>query len=338
MGTFKDIRFTIIDDYAGMRHLIASLLKTNNAGNITQYQGAKQALSNIENGFTDFLICDFNMPEMTGLELVREIRQQKRLDHVAILMVTAEADRDSILSFSDLNIDGYILKPFNAQTLITKVIKIAENKNLIQKDIIKFIAKNKLPSPESSNSATDEATIGLNSSIDIVRMEGNKMKTLKDVRFLIADDYAGMRHLIATLLKNSGANTINHAQNGKQAYAYLANGHVDFLICDYNMPEMNGLELVKTIRSHQRFANIAILMVTAESEHDSVVDFAMLGVDGYIVKPFKAISLISKISEIAAKKHLIDTSLLSFVNHKESDKPKTTKIAGLDIEVEEFDI
>lgn len=119
-----------------------------------------------------------------------------------------------------------------------------------------------------------------------------------DMKILIVDDFSTMRRIIRTLLRELGFTAISEADNGKTALPLLQNGNYDFLITDWNMPGMSGLELLKAIRSNASISSIPVLMVTAEAKRELIVEAAKVGVNGYIVKPFTAETLKAKIEKI----------------------------------------
>ncbi len=122
------------------------------------------------------------------------------------------------------------------------------------------------------------------------------MKT--DMRILIVDDFSTMRRIIKTLLRELGFTAVSEADDGTTALPLLQSGDYDFLITDWNMPGMSGLELLKALRENTATAAIPVLMVTAEAKREQIVEAAQLGVNGYIVKPFTAETLKGKIDKI----------------------------------------
>lgn len=108
------------------------------------------------------------------------------------------------------------------------------------------------------------------------------------MRILVVDDFSTMRRIIKNVLKQLGFENIEEAEDGGQAYTKLQTGKFDFVVSDWNMPNVDGFELLKKIRSDAALKDIPFLMVTAESEKDKVVAAIQAGVNNYIVKPFTA--------------------------------------------------
>ena len=120
------------------------------------------------------------------------------------------------------------------------------------------------------------------------------------IRFLVVDDFSTMRRIIKNFLTDLGYNNVAEADDGKTALPILKTGNVDFLITDWNMPGMPGLELLKEVRNDPATKKLPVLMVTAEAKREQIVEAAQAGVNGYVVKPFTAQALKEKIDKILA--------------------------------------
>ncbi|HSG04702.1 MAG TPA: chemotaxis response regulator CheY [Marinobacterium sp.] len=120
----------------------------------------------------------------------------------------------------------------------------------------------------------------------------------KDVKILVVDDFSTMRRIIKNLLRDLGFTNVEEADDGKTALPILKTGRIDFLVTDWNMPGMTGIDLVKTVRADENLAHIPILMVTAEAKREQIIAAAQAGVNGYVVKPFTAATLKEKIEKI----------------------------------------
>ena len=119
-----------------------------------------------------------------------------------------------------------------------------------------------------------------------------------DIRILVVDDMSTMRRIIKTILNQLGYTNIEEAENGKQALAKLKKEKFDFVITDWNMPEMDGLSLVKAIRNDEELKGLPVLMVTAEAKKENVMEALKAGVNNYIVKPFTPEVLKEKMEKI----------------------------------------
>ncbi len=115
---------------------------------------------------------------------------------------------------------------------------------------------------------------------------------------LVVDDFATMRRIISNVLKQLGYENILEAEDGTKALQVLETEKIDFVITDWNMPQMSGLDLLKAIRASEDKKDIPVLMVTAEAMQENIMKAAQAGVNNYIIKPFDAKTLSDKINKI----------------------------------------
>jgi two-component system chemotaxis response regulator CheY len=122
-----------------------------------------------------------------------------------------------------------------------------------------------------------------------------------ELRFLVVDDFSTMRRIVRGLLKESGYTDVDEAEDGIAALKKMLASHFDFVVCDINMPNMNGFQLLEQIKKHDALKHIPVLMVTAEARKEDILLAAKSGAAGYIVKPFTKGTLDDKISLILTK-------------------------------------
>jgi len=120
------MKILVVDDFSTMRRIIKNLLRDLGFTNVVEADDGNTALPKLKAGGIDFLITDWNMPGMTGIDLLRAVRADPNLAHLPVLMVTAEAKREQIVLAAQAGVNGYIIKPFTAQTLKEKIEKIFE--------------------------------------------------------------------------------------------------------------------------------------------------------------------------------------------------------------------
>jgi two-component system chemotaxis response regulator CheY len=123
----------------------------------------------------------------------------------------------------------------------------------------------------------------------------NKMK------FLVVDDFSTMRRIVRNLLKELGFVNVDEAEDGAVALTKLRGGDFTFVVSDWNMPNMDGLQLLKSIRADPALKHLPVLMITAEAKKENIIAAAQAGASGYIVKPFTAATLNEKLSKIFDK-------------------------------------
>lgn len=118
------------------------------------------------------------------------------------------------------------------------------------------------------------------------------------MKILVVDDFSTMRRIIKNLLKDLGFTNVSEADDGNTALPMLQQGDFDFVVTDWNMPGMQGIDLLRAIRADDNLKHIPVLMVTAEAKKEQIVAAAQAGVNGYVVKPFTAATLKEKLEKI----------------------------------------
>jgi two-component system, chemotaxis family, chemotaxis protein CheY len=118
------------------------------------------------------------------------------------------------------------------------------------------------------------------------------------LRFLVVDDFSTMRRIVKNLLQELGYANVQEADDGSTALPMLKTGNFDFVITDWNMPQLPGLELLKAVRADPSLTHLPVLMVTAEAKREQIVEAAQAGVSGYVIKPFTAQTLGEKLAKI----------------------------------------
>ncbi len=119
-----------------------------------------------------------------------------------------------------------------------------------------------------------------------------------NLKFLVVDDFSTMRRIVRNLLKELGFTNVDEAEDGIAALAKLRSSSFDFVVSDWNMPNMTGLDLLKEIRADANLKHLPVLMVTAEAKKENIVSAAQAGASGYVVKPFTAATLEEKLNKI----------------------------------------
>ena len=123
----------------------------------------------------------------------------------------------------------------------------------------------------------------------------------KSIKILVVDDFPTMRRIVRNLLKELEFLNVDEAEDGAAGLSRLQGGGFDFVISDWNMPNMDGLEMLKRIRADAALSHLPVLMVTAESKKENIIAAAQAGASGYVVKPFTAATLDEKLNKILEK-------------------------------------
>lgn len=126
-------------------------------------------------------------------------------------------------------------------------------------------------------------------------------KDLTKLKFLVVDDFSTMRRIVRNLLKELGHTDAEEAEDGVIALQKLKTGSFDFVVTDWNMPNMDGLTLLQTIRADPALKHLPVLMITAEAKKENIIAAAQANASGYIVKPFTAAVLSEKLAKIYEK-------------------------------------
>ena len=122
-----------------------------------------------------------------------------------------------------------------------------------------------------------------------------------DMKILIVDDFPTMRRIVKTLLRQNGYSNFLEAEDGEMAYETLKKTtDIEFIVSDWNMPKMTGIELLKTVRADPALKHLPFLMVTAEAEKENIIEAVKSGVSNYVVKPFTGQILAEKMARIFA--------------------------------------
>lgn len=119
-----------------------------------------------------------------------------------------------------------------------------------------------------------------------------------NMRVLVVDDFSTMRRIIKNILRQLGFNNIVEADDGTTAWDILNKDKIDFIVSDWNMPQMTGIDLLRKVRASDEFSDLPFLMVTAEAQQENIIEAAQAKVSNYIVKPFTAETLKQKIDKI----------------------------------------
>lgn len=127
------------------------------------------------------------------------------------------------------------------------------------------------------------------------------MEINKDMNILVVDDHESMRRIVKQALNDLGFKNVEMADDGSTALPMLKEGKFDFLVSDWNMPEMQGIDLLKAVRADGNISKMPVLMITAEAKKEQIIEAAKSGVNDYVIKPFNRETLNTKIENVFAK-------------------------------------
>lgn len=124
------------------------------------------------------------------------------------------------------------------------------------------------------------------------------MQVNREMNILVVDDFSTMRKIVKDLLRELGFHHFDEADDGATAWPMVQTGKYDFIVSDWNMPKMTGIDLLRRVRTDENLKDTPFLLITAEAKRSQILEATQSGVDGYIVKPFTAATLNSKIHKI----------------------------------------
>jgi two-component system, chemotaxis family, chemotaxis protein CheY len=124
MSVDKNMRILVVDDFLTMRRIVINLLRQLGFANVTEAADGKLALEKVKTEKIDLIISDWNMPNMTGIDFLRQLRSEEALKGIPFIMVTAEGKKENVIAAVQAGVNNYIVKPFNAATLKEKMVKV----------------------------------------------------------------------------------------------------------------------------------------------------------------------------------------------------------------------
>ena len=267
MSITKHISFLVVDDKQPMRTVITNQLRAFGAEKIAQVANGREALILLKHKPFDVILSDWNMPVMDGLELLKAVRSDETLCHLPFVMITAEAERGRIAEAIVCGVSDFLVKPYNAKNLLSRVEKAMSWK------------PRKIP-----------ATLAMESSNPIETAPQEPVQPT----ILIVDDIPDNLQLLSDLFKDQYR--VRIAQNGKKALDICtAEQAPDLVLLDIMMPDMDGFEVAKRMREHPGSEHIPVIFVTAMTGNDARLKGLKLGAVDFITKPVDPDVLIPRV-------------------------------------------
>ena len=229
---------------------MGQMLRAAGVQRLDCFRSAEEALAHIRRGVCpDLVISAMHLPGLTGKDLILELRADKATHEVSFLLVSSETQYNYLEPVRQAGVVGILPKPFNLEELKCALQTTS--------DIL--------------NPSDEEEAIGFD-----------------ELRVLVVDDSRACRHMISRTLEGMGIVDIDHAENGLEATKMLTDNLYDLAVVDYNMPEMDGRELVEYIRTESGQASLPVIMVTSEQDEARLAAVRRSGVSALCDKPFAA--------------------------------------------------
>ncbi len=277
----KNLSFLIVDDDMLAIDVVVNFLKSAGFQWLYTQHNGKAALEFLEKNTVDIIISDWEMPEMDGLGLLREVRNNPKLAKTPFIMIASQTSHEKmkVLDAKNTGVDAYLVKPFRKSMLLERISNV------------------------------------------LFEREWNGKRGA-----LVVDDDQAIRDFVSTALKQLGFDPVHIAVDGTEGFSKLEANieEISIVVCDWDMPKMTGIELLRKVRSTSTLARVPFLMATAQipgSEMKKVTSAIESDVDHYLLKPFRVNDLKEKIdlalSKAKAKaypKHLLTNAELALAS------------------------
>jgi two-component system, sensor histidine kinase and response regulator len=259
----KTLKVLLVDDFEPMRKIIVDQLKNMGVHQITQAASGDEALHLLLRNSFDIVLSNWKMPKMSGLELLKAVRADPKLNHLPLIIITSESNRNNIIEAITYDVTDILVKPYSAKLLSEKVERAMQwkpskiSKHRLSGGLVPTSSKH-----QSSTPATEENRPNI----------------------LIVDDIPSNLHLLSELFKNDYQ--IRIATNGETVLKICAAKNVpDLILLDIMMPGMDGFEVAKRLRQQANSENIPIIFITALSDVDARMQGFELGAVDFVSKP-----------------------------------------------------
>lgn len=261
--------FLVVDDMEGMRSIVTSILRQIGIKNITTAANGADAWRMLQTQTVDVVISDWNMPVMSGLDLLRKIRTTPRLANLPMLMMTSEAERFQVQIAIEAGVSEYMIKPFNVSALETKLKKVFDQSQSSTQShhlerpvpaVIPSRVPRKITPEPNSNAAASKANI------------------------LVVDDIPDNLDILVELLSDDYQ--VKAANSGERALKILNAGKIpDLILLDIMMPDMNGFEVCRRIKADPKTAEVPIIFLSTTAESIDITKGLEIGAVDFITKP-----------------------------------------------------
>jgi two-component system sensor histidine kinase/response regulator len=265
----RPLSILIVDDFETMRKVTASQLASLGLDKADTASDGVEALRMMEKKRYDLVISDWNMPNMTGIDLLRNVRAHDKLANTPFVMITAEAERAKIIEAIACGVSDLLVKPYAASRLGTAVEHAMNNRPRQPKPAAEVVPETAAP-----------AAAGVVVPVTVPRQPS----------LLLVDDTADNLHLLSQIF--TGDYRIRAAHNGQKALDICCSDTPpDLVLLDVMMPGMDGFEVARRMREHPNAENVPIIFVTAMTEADARLKGLELGAVDFVTKPIDPVTL-----------------------------------------------
>lgn len=279
----KNLVFLVVDDFETMRRVTVNQLRQLGGEKILMAKDGKEAMRILKSQPVHVVLSDWNMPVMTGIELLREVRSDEKLFVLPFLMITAEADRARVQEAINAGVTSVLLKPYSSNQLLERLQSAFawKPRKVVREVVVQTVSA---PAPAA------EPGLGERESIPALEFASLAGRVAEKPTILVVDDAPDNLILLSQLLKDDYR--IKLAQNGTKALDIVcADNPPDLVLLDIMMPDMDGFEVARRMREHPNAESIPVIFVTAMTTDDAREKGLGLGAVDYITKPIDPVQL-----------------------------------------------
>lgn len=261
--TLNEVNVVVVEPSSTQRRIICHALREQGVGSILEAENGAQAMQCLHRDSPDLVISSLYLPDMNGTDLVHGIRESETHADTPFMLISSETRIRYLDPIRQAGVVGILAKPFTNAELRTA---LETTLDLLD------------DSPEVQGELEGEA-----------------------IRVLVVDDSAFSRKHITRVLQSLGIEQIDHARDGMQGLEMVSEHYYDFIVTDYNMPNMNGREMIDHIRHHSVQASLPVLMVTSEANENRLAAVQQIGVSAICDKPFEPAMVRSLVRKMVSR-------------------------------------
>ena len=220
--------------------------------NISTAKNGDEALAINDIERFDLILLDVYMPDLNGIEVLKKLKQKIHTKNIPIVIYTSSTEPADKRMAKVLDADDYLLKSDSLSSTRERILKVLKNRRIFGQE----------------------------------QPEKIKITPISDIRLLVVDDDEMSRNLLERRINNLGYENIDTAASGNQAFDLMKSHEYDLVFLDVIMPDLDGIGLLKKIRSDNELESTSVIMISSNSNQDVITECRNLGANNYVVKPY----------------------------------------------------